>query len=159
MTFLERSEALSESALRPPGRNRGALPAVVSVTITGPFKVTGPGDTPSRRRLFVCRPATADQEATCADRILTTLLRRAYRRDVTADDLRLVRRFYEAGRAERDFDLGIQRALERVLVSPQFLFRIEREPEAAAAGSVVPRQRLRARLAPLLLLVVQHSRR
>jgi hypothetical protein len=106
------------------------------VTITGPFNPTGPGDTPSRRRLFVCRPASADEESACADRILTTLLRRAYRRDVTADDLGRVRRFYEAGRAERDFELGIQRALERVLVSPQFLFRIEQEAAGAAPGSV-----------------------
>ena len=136
VAFVERSEALSEAPLRPPGRNRGALPSVVSVTITGPFNATGPGDTPSRRRLFVCRPASADQESACADRILTTLLRRAYRRNVTADDLRRVRQFYEAGRAERDFDLGIQRALERVLVSPQFLFRIEQEPASAAPGSV-----------------------
>jgi hypothetical protein len=139
VAFVERSEALSEAPLRPPGRNRGALPSVVSVTITGPFNATGPGDTPSRRRLFVCRPASADteeRESACADRILTTLLRRAYRRSVTADDLRRVRPFYEAGRAERDFDLGIQRALERVLVSPQFLFRIEQEPAGAAAGSV-----------------------
>jgi mono/diheme cytochrome c family protein len=159
VTFVERSEALSEAPLRPPGRNRGALPSVVSVTITGPFNATGPGDTPSRRRLFVCRPTSADQESApasagasarsrrssaeieanevgCADRILTTLLRRAYRRNVTADDLRRVRRFYEAGRAERDFDRGIQRALERVLVSPQFLFRIEQEPAGAAPGSV-----------------------
>jgi hypothetical protein len=136
VAFVERSEALSESPLRPPGRNRGALPSVVSVTITGPFNATGPGDTPSRRRLFVCRPASVDQESACANRILTTLLRRAYRRNVTADDLRRVRAFYEAGRAERDFDLGIQRALERVLVSPQFLFRIEQEPAGAAPGSV-----------------------
>jgi hypothetical protein len=136
VAFVERSEALSEDPLRPPGRNRGALPSVVSVTITGPFNSTGPGDTPSRRRLFVCRPASANQESACADRILTTLLRRAYRRNVTADDLRRVRQFYEAGRAERDFDLGIQRALERVLVSPQFLFRIEQEPASVATGSV-----------------------
>jgi mono/diheme cytochrome c family protein len=136
VTFVERSEALSEAPLRPPGRNRGALPSVVSVTITGPFNATGPGNTPSRRRVFVCRPASADQEPACADRILTTLLRRAYRRNVTADDLRRVRRFYEAGRAERDFDLGIQRALERVLVSPQFLFRVEREPAGVSSGSV-----------------------
>jgi hypothetical protein len=160
VAFVERSEALSEAPLRPPGRNRGALPSVVSVTITGPFNATGPGDTPSRRRLFVCRPSTRDarppldlaqgdparvegsgqganaEESACADRILITLLRRAYRRNVTADDLRRVRSFYEAGRAERDFDLGIQRALERVLVSPQFLFRIEREPAGAAPGSV-----------------------
>jgi len=136
VAFVERSEALSEAPLRPPGRNRGALPSVVSVTITGPFNATGPGDTPSRRRLFVCRPTSADQESACADRILTTLLRRAYRRNVTADDLRRVRQFYEAGRAERDFDRGIQRALERVLVSPQFLFRIEKESAGAAPGSV-----------------------
>ncbi len=146
VAFIERSEALSEAPLRPPGRNRGALPSVVSVTITGPFHATGPGDTPSRRRLFVCRPSTrgartgqgpdSADESACADRILTTLLRRAYRRDVTAEDLRPVRRFYDAGRAERDFDLGIQRALERVLVSPQFLFRIEQDPAGAAAGSV-----------------------
>ncbi len=136
VAFVERSEALSESPLRPPGRNRGALPSVVSVTITGPFNATGPGDTPSRRRLFVCRPTSAQQESGCADRILTTLLRRAYRRNITADDLRRARQFYEAGRAERDFDRGIQRALERVLVSPQFLFRIEQDPVAAAPGSV-----------------------
>jgi mono/diheme cytochrome c family protein len=136
VAFVERSEALSETPLRPPGRNRGALPSVVSVTITGPFNTTGPGDTPSRRRLFVCRPASIDQESACADRILTTLLRRAYRRHVTADDLRRARRFYEAGHAERDFDLGIQRALERVLVSPQFLFRIEQDPSGAVPGSI-----------------------
>jgi len=136
VAFVERSEALSEAPLRPPGRNRGALPSVVSVTITGPFNTTGPGNTPSRRRLFVCQPTSADQESACADRILTTLLRRAYRRNVTADDLRRARRFYEAGRAERDFDLGIQRALERVLVSPQFLFRIEQDPSGAAPGSI-----------------------
>jgi mono/diheme cytochrome c family protein len=145
VAFVERSEALSEAPLRPPGRNRGALPSVVSVTITGPFNATGPGDTPSRRRLFVCRPSTRDarsgqshdgDESVCADRILTTLLRRAYRRNVTADDLQRVRRFYEAGRAERDFDRGIQRALERVLVSPQFLFRIDQEPAGAASGSI-----------------------
>jgi mono/diheme cytochrome c family protein len=136
VAFVERSEALSEAPLRPPGRNRGALPSVVSVTMTGPLNATGPGDTPSRRRLFVCRPTSTDQESACADRILTTLLRRAYRRNVTADDLRRARQFYEAGRAERDFDRGIQRALERVLVSPQFLFRIEKEPAGAAPGSV-----------------------
>ncbi|HYJ94231.1 MAG TPA: DUF1592 domain-containing protein, partial [Vicinamibacterales bacterium] len=136
VAFVERSEALSEAPLRPPGRNRGPLPSVVSVTITGPFNTTGPGDTPSRQRLFVCRPASIDQESACADRILTTLLRRAYRRNVTTDDLRRARRFYEAGRAERDFDLGIQRALERVLVSPQFLFRIEQDPSGAAPGSI-----------------------
>ena len=137
-TFLERSEALPEGPLRPPARSRGLLPSVVGVTITGPFNPTGPGDTPSRRRIFVCRPSSAVEESACADRILSTLLRRAYRRDITAADLVPVRRFYEAGRAERDFELGIQRALERVLVSPQFLFRIEEQPANAKAGAVYP---------------------
>jgi hypothetical protein len=136
ITFVQRSQALSEDPLRPPGRTRGALPAVVSATIGGPFNATGPGDTPSRRRLFVCRPASAAEESACADRILTTLLRRAFRRDVTTDDLTPVRRFYEEGRAERGFEYGVQRALERVLVSPQFLFRIEQDPPGAAPGSV-----------------------
>jgi len=93
VAFVERSEALSEAVVRPPGRSRGALPSVVSVIISGPFGATGPGDTPSRRRLFVCRPLTAAEEPACADRILTTLLRRAYRRAITGDDLRPMRRF------------------------------------------------------------------
>src|SRR5690606_24681892 len=138
ITFVQRSEALSEDPLRPPGRTRGALPSVVSATIGGPFNAAGPGDSPSRRRLFVCRPAGDAEESACADRILTTLLRRAWRRDVTPDDLRLVRGFYEEGRAERGFEYGIQRALERVLVSPQFLFRIEQDPAEAVPGSVYP---------------------
>lgn len=137
-TFIERSEALPEGPLRPPARSRGLLPSVVGVTITGPFNPTGPGDTPSRRRIFVCRPATAAEESGCADKILTTMVRRAYRRNVTAADLAPVRRFYEAGRTERNFELGIQRALERILVSPQFLFRIEEQPDNAAVGTVYP---------------------
>ncbi len=137
-TFIERSEALPEGPLRPPARSRGLLPSVVGVTITGPFNPTGPGDTPSRRRIFTCHPTSATEESGCADRILSTLIRRAYRRNVTPADLVPVRLFYEAGRAERDFELGIQRALERILVSPQFLFRIEEQPVKAAAGVVYP---------------------
>jgi mono/diheme cytochrome c family protein len=138
VTFLERSEALPEGPLRPPARSRGLLPNLVGVTITGPFNPTGPGDTPTRRRIFVCSPTSVTEESACADRILTTMVRRAYRRNVTAADLGPVRRFYETGRAERDFELGIQRALERILVSPQFLFRIEEQPANAAPGTVYP---------------------
>lgn len=134
VTFLERSAALDESPLRPPGRTRGALPAVVSVTITGPFNATGPGDTPSRRRIFTCMPHTAAQEPACAKQIIAALMRRAYRRDLTDNDLAPAMKFYVAGRAERDFDLGIERAIERMLVSPQFLFRIETEPKGAGPG-------------------------
>lgn len=131
VAFIERSEALQEAALRPPGRSRGALPAVVQVTINGPFNATGPGNTASRQRIFVCKPAGAADEAACARRILSTLTRRAFRRDVTEADIAPLQRFYESGKAEGGFEMGVQRALERLLVSPQFLFRIEREPTSA----------------------------
>jgi hypothetical protein len=100
--------------------------------------VTGSGDTPSRERIFTCRPASAAAEAPCARQILSTLARRAYRRQVTDGDVATLLSFYEKGRAERNFDLGIQRALERLLVSPQFLYRIERDPAGAAPGTVHP---------------------
>jgi hypothetical protein len=109
---------------------------VAAVTIRGPFKVTGPGETPSRERIFACKPANAAAEAPCARQILSALARRAYRRPVTDGDVATLLAFYEKGRAERNFDLGIQRALERLLVSPQFLYRIERDPAGAAPGTV-----------------------
>ncbi len=105
---------------------------MINVTISGPYDVKGPGDTPSRQRIFVCRPAGASDELPCAKRILSTLERRAYRRPVTDSDLDDLLPFYTAGRAEAGFELGIQKALERMLVSPQFLFRIERDPGAGA---------------------------
>jgi hypothetical protein len=117
-------------------RTRGQLPAIASVTVRGPYKVAGPGDTPSRRRIFICRSASAAEEPACAKRILSTLARRAYRRPVTDADLEPLVAMYEAERGEGGFDGGIQQALERILVSPQFLFRIEREPANAAAGAV-----------------------
>jgi len=76
IAFVERSQALAETALRPPGRSRGRLPNLVGVTISGPFKATGPGNTPTRQRLFVCRPENTAAESACADRILKTLVRR-----------------------------------------------------------------------------------
>jgi hypothetical protein len=100
--------------------------------------VKGPGDSPSRKRIFICRPesaAAASVQTACARRILQTLTRRAYRRPSTAADVDLLLPFYNAGRAEGGFDVGIERALERVLVSPQFLFRIEGQPANIAAGA------------------------
>ena len=108
--------------------------AVGQVEVTGPYDATGPGDTPSRRMLFTCRPSAPAAEGPCAREILAGLARRAYRRPVTDIDLETLLRFYETGRAERDFDAGIQKALERVLVAPEFLFRIEREPPDLAPG-------------------------
>jgi hypothetical protein len=99
--------------------------------------VTGSGDTPSRQRIFTCHPsnsADSAEERACAKQILSTLVRRAYRRPATETDVTDLLPFYEAGRKETSFDLGIQNVIERLLVSPQFLYRIERDPGNAAAG-------------------------
>ena len=136
VTFVQKTEALDEATLHPRQRSRGTQPSIAAVTIRGPYNATGPGDTPSRQRIFTCRPANAAAEPACAKQILSTLARRAYRRPVTDADVATLLAFYDKGRKERDFDLGIQRALERLLVSPQFLYRIERDPAGAAPGSV-----------------------
>ena len=112
-------------------------PAVDSVTVDGPFNPTGPGVTPSRSRVFVCRPSVSYEEEACARGILTAAARRAYRRPVEASDLERLMPFFEQGRkAGGSFDAGIQAAIERLLVDPNFLFRIEREPQGVAAGAV-----------------------
>ena len=116
-------------------------PALGSVQITGPLSVDGPGDTPSRRRIFTCRPApgaTGGEAAACARRILGALARRAYRRPVDEGDVATLLDFYERGRAEGGFDKGIQFALERLLADPDFLYRVERDPVDAPAGAVYP---------------------
>ena len=138
VTFVQKTEALDEATLHPRQRSRGTQPSIASVTIRGPYNATGPGDTPSRQRIFTCRPANAAAEPSCAKQILSTLARRAYRRPVTEPDVATLLDFYEKGRKERDFDLGIQRGIERLLVSPQFLYRIERDPAGAAPGTAHP---------------------
>ncbi len=112
--------------------------AVDEVSIAGPFDATGPGETPSRERIFTCRPATAADEAPCAREILSTLARRAWRRPVTDRDLDTLLSFYEAGYGDGGFEAGIRRSLESVLVDPEFLFRIEREPAGTPPGTVHP---------------------
>src|SRR5262245_36901557 len=116
-------------------RSRGTQPAIASVTISGPFDVKASGDSPSRKRIFVCTPSTAANELPCAKRILSSLARRAYRHPITDADLEDLLPFYESGRKEGGFDRGIQRAIERLLVSSQFLFRIE-HPARLSAGTV-----------------------
>ena len=110
-------------------------PAVESVEIGGPYTVTGPGDTLSRRRIFVCQPARAAEEQACAEKILTQLARRAYRRPTTSEDIRTPLGFYREGRSAGGFDAGIQFAVERILADPDFLFRIERDPAKAAPAT------------------------
>jgi hypothetical protein len=108
---------------------------VQSVTITGPYKATSPGDTPSRRRIFVCRPANANDEPQCARKIVTTLARRAYRRTPLDDEVETVMGFYQQGRADGDFETGIQQALARILVAPALLYRVEQEPTGVRPGA------------------------
>ena len=107
-----------------------------SVRLEGPYNATGPGDTPSRKQIFVCHPTRTEDEEPCARKILTALARRAYRRPVTDSDVGLLMPSYRAGRAEAGFESGIQEALARLLVAPQFLFRIERDPVNSKPGSV-----------------------
>ena len=103
-------------------------PHIQMLTVTGPFDATGSGDTPSRRRIFTCRPANASTETPCAKQIISTLLRRAYRQPVAGADLQRAMSFFESGRRNGTFEAGIQAALQRILASPQFVFRIERDP-------------------------------
>ena len=103
--------------------------ALYSVSIAGPFEPGTLTDTPSRRRLFLCRPTSAATEDACAKRIVSAVARRAFRRAVTDADIEAPLRFYKEARAEGDFDAGIEMALRAVLASTEFLFRIERDPK------------------------------
>ena len=139
-------EGLRKLYLRPfTGEGSGGdsryQPYVESVTIAGPYESSGSrpiDETPSREQIFRCRPdadATADAENACAHEILSTLARRAFRRPVDDEDIGRLLVFYERGRAGGSFDTGIEMALRRLLVSPEFLFRVERDPDGAAAGA------------------------
>ena len=109
---------------------------VSSAQIDGPYQAQGAGETPSRQRIFSCRPESSEEavEEACAQRILSSLARRAYRRAVTADDVSRLLKFYRLGRSRGDFDAGIQSVVERILVDPEFLFRIERAPATVEAS-------------------------
>jgi len=112
------------------------LAAVDALTINGPYEAAGPGDTPSRRTIFTCRPVRPADDRACAATILGRLARRAYRRPPTRDEVETLLAFYREAAAARGFEAGIQSAIERMLVSFNFLFRLEREPAGAAPGTV-----------------------
>jgi hypothetical protein len=114
---------------------RGDDPTVASITIGGPYAATGVGETPSRSKIFVCRPTASKDEAACAREILSKVARRAYRRPVTEGDVRALFTLYDDGRKDGGFEAGIALALQKILVSPEFLFRIERDPSDAAPQS------------------------
>jgi Protein of unknown function (DUF1592)/Protein of unknown function (DUF1588)/Protein of unknown function (DUF1585)/Protein of unknown function (DUF1595)/Protein of unknown function (DUF1587) len=111
-------------------------PSVDSVSIGGPYNVVGSGDTPSRRKIFECVPNGSSSEQPCARKILSTLARRAYRRPVTEEDVQTLLEFYNAGRKRGGFDAGIEAALERILASPDFIFRVETAPANLSPGAV-----------------------
>ncbi|HEX3880198.1 MAG TPA: DUF1592 domain-containing protein, partial [Bryobacteraceae bacterium] len=113
-------------------RHPRLTPAIYSIAIVGPYDAKGPGDTPSRRRILICKPTGAGDEEACAKKIFATLTRRAYRRAVTDADLQSPLKFYKEGRATGSFDEGIEMGLRAVLVSPEFLFRIEQDPNGVA---------------------------
>jgi hypothetical protein len=114
------------------------------LSIAGPFNIVGPGDSPSRKLIFVCKPASSSEkdDEPCARKILSTLARRAFRRPPNAADLNSLLAVYQAGRQDgggaplEKFDAGIELALRALLVSPDFLFRVERDPPGATPGSV-----------------------
>jgi mono/diheme cytochrome c family protein len=148
VAFLRKNSAQSDEPLQPFTRNldlqdMNGFPTINFFQITGPFNVTGPGDTPSRRRILVCEPRRSSGEIDpgeggCARRILTAVARRAYRRPVTDAEVDELLRFYQAGRSRGTFDAGIQESLTFVLASPKFLFRAEPDPPQVAANVPYP---------------------
>lgn len=144
VTFLKEGSALIETPRQPTEsrfndrRHPRTAPAVDQISITGPYAAKGAGDTPSRRRIFVCRPSSPDKaaEEKCAATILSSLAKRAYRRPVGAAELEGPMSFYRKGRAGGDFDSGITMALTAILTNPGFLLRVESDPAKVPAGGV-----------------------
>jgi mono/diheme cytochrome c family protein len=153
VTFVKDGSSLLETARQPlqshfnDRRHPRVTPAINQISMTGPYEAKAAENTPSRRRLFVCqpeverragadRPKASRQEEACAKTILTTLMRRAYRRPIAKAEVERPMAFYREGRAEKGFDAGIARALSAVLVNPEFLFRVESEPKELPAGGV-----------------------
>ena len=106
------------------------------IEIIGPFNATGPGNTPSREKVFSCYPATNDEERACAETIVEEIATRAFRGPVSSGEVASIMAFYEQGVQEGDFESGIQQALSRILIDPRFLIRFEEEPEDLAPGEI-----------------------
>jgi hypothetical protein len=144
-TFVARTMSESDAVLQPfvPGGGEVGIiegeesPLKVQrLEINGPFSATGLSDTPSRERIFSCRPQSASEEKPCAREIITRLTRTAFRRPVTDEDLGIPLSFYESGRASGTFEDGVRNALMIVLASPEFLYRFTAAPDDSAPGSV-----------------------
>lgn len=134
VTFIDDSSSLLERKRQPYSaafnmhRHPRLRPAIYQVSINGPYHPKGPGDTASRRKIFIATPKDASEEEACAEKILSHLMRRAFRRPITNEDLEQPMDFYREGRQSDGFEAGIQSALSFILVSPEFLFRIEEDP-------------------------------
>jgi uncharacterized protein DUF1592/uncharacterized protein DUF1588/uncharacterized protein DUF1585/uncharacterized protein DUF1595 len=118
--------------------NQAFFEGVGNVSIAGPYNTKGPGDTPSRRKIFICRPSGPQDDEACATKVITTVARRAYRRPIHADEIPTLLMPYKAARANRSnggFEDGIRMAIQRILVSPNFLFRVESDPSGVASGT------------------------
>src|ERR1051326_4259171 len=111
------------------------LPHLHELSVTGPVKVSGISDTPSRRKIFTCRPAAGSDEVPCAKKIIASLARQAFRRPATESDQESLLSFYQSGRNNGDFESGIRTALQAILASPEFVFRFERTPPNVVPGT------------------------
>jgi len=112
------------------------VPHLASMSVTGPFDIAGVSETPTRQRIFVCRPAAEREEAACARQIVETLATRAYRHPIDREQLSTLMDFYTQGRAEGDFEAGIELALRRILAAPEFVFRFERAGDGVGPGQI-----------------------
>ena len=142
VTFVKNPSTLLETKRQPylarfnMHRHPRRTPAIYQVSINGPYDAKGPGDSPSRRRIFVSKPTKPEEEEACAKQILSTLMRRAYRRPITDNDLEKPMAFFRKTREAENFEAGIETALSAILVSPQFLFRVEHDPAGIPQNTV-----------------------
>jgi hypothetical protein len=141
IAFIEKTSAQPDGVMQPylrstvdPLEQRG-VPLIDNVSIGGPFDAKGPGDTPSRRLIFVCRPQTSAEEVPCAKKIIANLARRAYRKPVSDAEMERLLGFYQQGRNAGNFDQGIESALRFMLTDPKFVFRFEHDPANVSAGA------------------------
>jgi hypothetical protein len=144
--FIQNFDGMVEDVVSPPGLSLvdlniaqypglTPLPHLHDLSISGPFKPTGVSETPSRARIFTCRPKSGADEIPCAKKIIGTLARQAYRRPVSDTDVEELLSFYQRGRNGKDFDSGIRTAVQAMIASPEFVFRFERTPAGAAVGA------------------------
>jgi len=138
VTFMQRSFAESDERVRTVALEGGQerIQAVHALEIRGPMSVTGISDSPTRKKIFICKPAKSSEESACARRILTSLAERAFRRPVNDADLAGLMKFYQDGRTKEDFDHGVRDALSAILASPHYLYRAEAGVEAGGARTL-----------------------